>query len=70
MEKSKDRHSQPLPKDHQDAAVASEQLEKPRAKEPYEPPAIIAEEVFESLALTCGKHQGFACRIGGGGLNS
>ena len=39
-------------------------------RESYEPPAIIAEEVFETLALTCGKHTGFACRISGGGLNS
>ena len=43
---------------------------KEKEKEAYEPPAIVAEEVFETLALTCGKHVGFACRISGGGLNS
>lgn len=39
-------------------------------KEAYEPPAIVAEEVFETLALTCGKHATFACQISGGGINS
>jgi hypothetical protein len=28
---------------------------QPQALEPYEPPAIIAEEVFEVLALACAK---------------
>jgi hypothetical protein len=27
----------------------------PSAPEPYEPPRIISEEVFETLTLTCGK---------------
>jgi hypothetical protein len=29
--------------------------ERPNAVEPYEPPRIISEEVFETLTLTCGK---------------
>ena len=27
----------------------------PRERLPYEPPAVISEEVFETLALSCGK---------------
>jgi hypothetical protein len=28
---------------------------------PYEPPAVISEEVFETLALSCAKANPFAC---------
>lgn len=32
-------------------------------REPYEPPAVVSEEVFETLASTCGKNpnQGGSC---------
>jgi hypothetical protein len=39
------------------------------AREPYEKPAVISEEVFETLALACGKSSG-ACAITGGGIRS
>jgi len=35
-------------------------------KEPYEPPAVISEEVFETLAVTCGKTAGPLCFNTGG----
>jgi hypothetical protein len=38
-------------------------------KEPYEQPAVITEEVFETLALACGKTGGFGCATQGG-INS
>jgi hypothetical protein len=37
---------------------------------PYEPPAVISEEVFETLALSCGKLSGNSCSHHGGGLSS
>ena len=43
-----------------------EQREKPDERLPYEPPTVVAEEVFETLALACGKLHNHACRIGGG----
>lgn len=33
---------------------------------PYEPPAIVSEEVFETLALACGKQAGDLCELQGG----
>ena len=39
------------------------------AREPYEPPAVISEEVFETLAVACGKTGGFGCAANGG-INS
>jgi hypothetical protein len=42
-----------------------EQVTDPR--KPYERPAVVSEEVFETLALACGKVAGrgavFACRV-------
>jgi hypothetical protein len=38
-------------------------------EEPYEEPAVISEEVFETLAVACGKSGGMPCVIGGG-INS
>jgi hypothetical protein len=38
-------------------------------REPYEPPAIVAEEVFEVMALACGKLSTAAC-IASGNLRS
>lgn len=38
-------------------------------KEPYEPPAVMSEEVFETLALACGKTGGPGC-LANGGINS
>jgi len=32
-----------------------------RPKKPYEPPAVISENVFETLALSCGKANRFVC---------
>ena len=32
-----------------------------RKRLPYEPPAVISEEVFETLALSCAKANPFAC---------
>jgi hypothetical protein len=32
-----------------------------RTRLPYEPPAVISEEVFETLALSCAKANPFAC---------
>lgn len=33
-------------------------------RQPYEPPRIVSEEVFETLALACGKASGgFQCTI-------
>jgi hypothetical protein len=31
------------------------------ARLPYEPPAVISEEVFETLALSCAKANPFVC---------
>jgi hypothetical protein len=31
---------------------------EPAAKRPYEPPAIVSEQIFETTALACGKRQG------------
>jgi hypothetical protein len=31
------------------------------ARLPYEPPAVISEKVFETLALSCGKVNPFSC---------
>ncbi len=39
------------------------------AREPYEPPAVVSEEIFETLAIACGKSSGPAC-LAGGGINS
>jgi hypothetical protein len=39
------------------------------AREPYEPPQVISEEVFETLAVACGKTGGFGCAANGG-INS
>jgi hypothetical protein len=50
----------------------SEPTEKPEAETtkpsrlPYEPPAVASEEVFETLAATCGKIGGPKCQLGGG----
>lgn len=38
----------------------------PASKEPYEPPAVVSEEVFETLALHCGKVHGNRCQRSGG----
>jgi hypothetical protein len=35
-------------------------------REPYEAPAVVSEEVFETLALACGKVNGRTCRRRGG----
>ena len=35
--------------------MADKPLDKPPQGEPYEPPRVISEEVFESLTVTCGK---------------
>jgi hypothetical protein len=32
-----------------------------RARKPYERPAVISDEVFETLALSCGKANAFVC---------
>jgi hypothetical protein len=41
----------------------------PEADDPYEPPAVISEEIFETLAIACGKTGGAFC-IANGGINS
>ena len=41
----------------------------PDANEPYEPPAVVSEEVFETLAIACGKAGGPQC-LANGGINS
>jgi hypothetical protein len=38
-------------------------------KEPYEPPAVVSEETFETLAIACGKTGGPKC-LAEGGINS
>jgi hypothetical protein len=38
---------------------------RPAAREPYEPPAVISEEAFETLALACGKTGGPLCTAQG-----
>jgi hypothetical protein len=41
------------------------------AKEPYDQPAVISEEVFETLAMACGKTGSQAAVCGpNGGINS
>ncbi len=35
------------------------QAERPR--KPYQPPAVISDEVFETLALSCAKDNRFVC---------
>lgn len=47
------------PTDDTDETVAAPRL-------PYEPPAILSEEVFETLALACGKISGGGCTRSGG----
>lgn len=32
-----------------------------RARKPYEAPAVISDEVFETLALSCAKANAFVC---------
>lgn len=32
-----------------------------RPRKPYERPAVISDEVFETLALSCGKANAFVC---------
>ena len=32
-----------------------------RPRKPYEPPAVISDEVFETLALSCAKANAFVC---------
>jgi hypothetical protein len=46
-----------------------ERQDEPAARLPYEPPAIISEEVFETLAASCGKAGGARCQLAGG-INS
>jgi hypothetical protein len=39
-----------------------ERRERPvGARRPYERPAVISDEVFETLALSCGKANAFVC---------
>jgi hypothetical protein len=38
----------------------------PTPRLPYEPPAVMSEEVFETLAAICGKLGGAKCQLGGG----
>ena len=52
----------------------SDDIEQPPSDEqdarlPYEPPAVVSEETFETLAIACGKMSGPAC-ITGGGISS
>lgn len=48
-----------------------EDQKKPIEKKPYEAPAILSEEVFETLALACGKvPTDIVCAPGGVGGNS
>ncbi len=35
--------------------------QEPDKRLPYEPPAVISEEVFETLALSCSKANPFVC---------
>ena len=52
-----------MERDERDPDKPAEQVSDPR--KPYERPAIISEEVFETLALACGKStatHSFACR--------
>lgn len=37
--------------------------QKPSSKQEYEPPAIVAEEVFETLALSCSKAPASDCEF-------
>ncbi len=34
---------------------------EPRPRKPYEAPAVISDEVFETLALSCAKANQFVC---------
>lgn len=38
-----------------------EEDRQPEQRLPYEPPAVISEEVFETLALSCAKANPFVC---------
>ena len=38
-------------------------------REPYEAPAVVSEEIFETLAIACGKTGGPFC-LANGGINS
>jgi hypothetical protein len=42
--------------------------EPPRERRPYERPAVISDEVFETMALSCAKANRFTCP--GGNPNS
>jgi hypothetical protein len=37
------------------------ETERPQPRLPYEPPAVISEEVFETLALSCARANQFVC---------
>ena len=47
-------------------AEPQQKQEQPAAREPYEPPAIVSEEVFETLAAVCGRVSGPRCAFNGG----
>lgn len=47
-------HGRSTPQGARESEVRSQRL-------PYEPPAVISEEVFETLALSCAKANPFAC---------
>jgi hypothetical protein len=44
-----------------DRLIPPPESQPDRKRLPYEPPAVISEEVFETLALSCAKANPFAC---------
>jgi hypothetical protein len=49
--------------------MAENRDDEPKGVEPYEPPCVIAEEVFETLTLACAKTLALACDETGGTLS-
>jgi len=39
--------------------------DEPKPKLPYEPPAVVSEETFETLAIACAKMSGPSCVLSG-----
>jgi hypothetical protein len=44
----------------------NEKRDEQEQKLPYEPPAVVTEEVFETLAVACGKQGTSKCILNGG----
>jgi hypothetical protein len=55
-----------MARDLENESQNTENIVAETEREPYEAPAVVSEEVFETLALACGKQNGRGCRRRGG----